>query len=306
MTVVSAPIIEDAPLEPARRRFSAPAARRLLDNVERLLELERAQLPLWWVTAFGAGIAGWLWLSGPRAWTALLLVALALATAGVALGPARRLSRALAWGGLALALGCGWIWLRAEQVASPRLERAGVHRFAARVEQVENRAARGDIRLRLAPARSSRLPPRVRVSFPLEDRPEGLAVGAIVTMRARLQPPPPMAFPGTHDFARDAWFAGIGGVGRALGPPEVAVSAKPGGLDSIRARLGQHIAARLPGSPGGIATALATGDQAAVAEDDAEAMRRSGLTHLLSVSGLHIAAVVGAAMIVAFKLLALS
>ena len=35
-------------------------------------------------------------------------------------------------------------------------------------------------------------------------------------------------------------------------------------------------------------------------------MRRSGLAHLLSVSGLHIAAVVGAAMLLTLKLLALS
>jgi len=62
----------------------------------------------------------------------------------------------------------------------------------------------------------------------------------------------------------------------------------------------------LPGSAGGIATALATGDQAAVTEEDAEAMRRSGLAHLLSVSGLHIAAVVGAAMLLSLRLLALS
>ena len=41
-------------------------------------------------------------------------------------------------------------------------------------------------------------------------------------------------------------------------------------------------------------------------EDDAEAMRRSGLTHLLSVSGLHIAAVVAFAMFLSLKLLALS
>ena len=41
-------------------------------------------------------------------------------------------------------------------------------------------------------------------------------------------------------------------------------------------------------------------------EADAEAMRRSGLTHLLSVSGLHIAAAVGAAMLLTLKLLALS
>lgn len=49
-----------------------------------------------------------------------------------------------------------------------------------------------------------------------------------------------------------------------------------------------------------------TGDQNAVDEQNAEAMRRSGLTHLLSVSGLHIAAAVGFAMFLSLKLLALS
>ena len=49
-----------------------------------------------------------------------------------------------------------------------------------------------------------------------------------------------------------------------------------------------------------------TGDQNAVDRDDADAMRRAGLTHLLSVSGLHIAAVVAFAMFVSLRLLALS
>ena len=115
-----------------------------------------------------------------------------------------------------------------------------------------------------------------------------------------------MALPGTYVFARDAWFRGIGGVGRALGPIELIAPGRSGGLDGIRARLGQHIRERLPGPAGGIATALANGDQNAVDQDDADAMRRSGLTHLLSVSGLHIAAAIGAAMLLTLKLLALS
>ena len=45
----------------------------------------------------------------------------------------------------------------------------------------------------------------------------GIAAGATVRLRARLAPPPPMALPGTYDFARDAWFQGIGAVGKALG-----------------------------------------------------------------------------------------
>ena len=208
-------------------------------------------------------------------------------------------------GGLALAAGCALIWWRSEWVASPRLERPLVTTFEARVEKVESRAAKGDLRLTLAPAGDA-LPPRVRVSFPEAGAPHGLGKDAVVRVRSRLQPPPPMALPGSHDFARDAWFAGIGGVGRAIGPVEVVRPSDSGGLDALRDRLGRHIREQLPGRGGGIATALATGDQAAVGEEDAEAMRRSGLAHLLSVSGLHIAAAVGAAMLLSLKLLALS
>jgi len=115
-----------------------------------------------------------------------------------------------------------------------------------------------------------------------------------------------MALPGTYDFARDAWFKRIGAVGKALGPVEVLQPGYPESLESVRQRLGSHIHDRLPGHESGIAIALVTGDQNSVTREDADAMRASGLTHLLSVSGLHIAAVVAAAMLLSLKLLALS
>lgn len=67
MAWVSAPNIEDAPLEHAPTRFSFAAALRLNDRIEAFLEAERAQLPLWFVAAFASGIAAWLWLPGPAA-----------------------------------------------------------------------------------------------------------------------------------------------------------------------------------------------------------------------------------------------
>jgi competence protein ComEC len=177
--------------------------------------------------------------------------------------------------------------------------------FEAKVEKVEPLVAKGDVRLTLAPS-DPKLPPRVRVSAPAEHAPAGITDGARVRIRARLTGPPPMALPGTYDFARDAWFKQIGAVGRALGPVELLALGDSHGLNEVRERLGRHIRERLPGAAGGIATALANGDQNAVGKDDADAMRRSGLTHLLSVSGLHIAAAIGAAMLLTLKLLALS
>lgn len=304
MYELSAPNIVVAPLEPARSSFLPARVAALAGAVERLLERERAQLPLWFVVAVGAGVAGWLNLPGPIAWTGFLIAAAGIFGAGLIL-PEWRIGRALIGAGAALALGCGVIWLRSTIVAAPVLERPVVARFSGTIEKVETKAARGDLRLTIRPDGDD-LPNRIRLSLPIEGAPDGLARGARIAARARLAPPPPMAFPGTHDHARDFWFQGVGGTGRALGPVIVTRPVSPSGMDLIRSQLDTHIRERLPGSSGTIATALATGDQHAVSEDDAEAMRRSGLTHLLSVSGLHIAAAVGAAMLLTLKLLALS
>jgi competence protein ComEC len=274
------------------------------ERVEVFLERERGQLPPWFVVGFGAGIAAWFTLDQPHHWAVFLCLSGALALAGLA-ARGGRAERAAGWFGLALTLGCALVWARSAYVAAPRLERPLVTEFRATVERVETRTAKGDLRLTLAPS-DAKLPPRVRVSLKLKDAPEGIAAGAVLEVRARLAPPPPMALPGGYDFARDAWFRGIGGVGRALGTVKIVESGGNSGIDAIRERLGAHVRTQLPGPSGGIATALATGDQNSVLEPDAEAMRRSGLTHLLSVSGLHIAAVVGAAMLLTLKLLALS
>ena len=302
MDWTSAPNIEDASLEPAHRLFSPAWLGALNDRLEAFLEAERGQLPLWFVASFGLGIALWFALGDPKAWTGLLCLGGAAAMLGLAWRQGRA-GRALAGFGIALTLGCGLIWLRSNMVAAPRLDHPQMADVDGRVELVETLAAKGDLRLTIATATPG-LPPRVRVSLPQEDAPKGLAASARVKLKARLAPPPPMALPGMHDFARDAWFRGLGAVGRTIGPVVIVDPKVPTGLDRMRGDLDRHIRARLPGPSGSIATALATGDQNAVSKEDALAMRRSGLTHLLSVSGLHIAAVVGAAMFLTLKLLA--
>ena len=227
MDWTSAPNTEDAPLEPAPPSFLFLRISAVSGRIEAFLERERAQLPLWFAVAFAAGIAAWLWLPGPSQWTAFIAIALGLAAAGPVLGPSRR-GRALLSGGLAMAAGCALIWWRSELVSSPRLDRPVVASFEAVVERLETRAAKGDLRLTLAPTTTG-LPSLVRASLSEDDAPKGLGEGAIIRLRARLQPPPPMALPGSHDFARDAWFQGIGGVGRAIGPLEIIEPAASGG-----------------------------------------------------------------------------
>ena len=62
----------------------------------------------------------------------------------------------------------------------------------------------------------------------------------------------------------------------------------------------------VPGPDGTIAAALITGTRAAISEEDTEAYRDSGLAHVLSISGYHMAVVAGVVFFVVRALLALS
>jgi len=275
----------------------------LFASAESFLDREREALPLWWVVALGSGVALWLILPGSTRWTAVLWIA-----AGVTVGAratSGRVGKVLSGGAIAVLLGLSLIWWRSEQVATSRLDRPSMQTVVAVVERVEAIPTRDLVRLVLR-TQDPALPPRIRVNADVKNVPDSLGAGSTVRLKARLTGPMNMPLPGAHDYARDAWFAGIGAIGKALGPVDVMVPGETSGLDRWRADLDRHIRAQLDPSAGGIATALATGDQNALPQADAEAMRRSGLAHLLSVSGLHIAAAIGAAFLISLHLLSLS
>lgn len=294
---------------PFQRQWARIASAR--DRLEVRLEAERDQLALWLPVMLGSGVALWFVLAGAHARLSTLLALAAIGMAGLAVGQGGRAGRAVAIGAAAMAVGLvGMAW-RADRVAAPVLARPLVVRFAARIERVEPLAARELVRLTLAPIGAGRdgrdrpitLPGRLRVNLAEADAPKGIGSDAVVRLKARLMPPPAAAVPGAYDYARVAWFQRIGATGRGFAPVEVVA---PGaGGPGLREALGAHITAELPGSTGGIAAALATGDVGAITQQDADAMRAAGLAHLLSVSGLHITAVVGATMVLVMRLLAL-
>ena len=271
--------------------------------MERRLEAERDQLPLWLPVALGAGVSAWFLLPTPRWWMVAGLVFAAIALGAMSIGRGGRGPRAVAIGGFAALIGLCLVWSRAERVAAPVLARPAVVVVEGLAERVEPLPARELVRVAISTGGGA-LPPRVRVNLAEGDVPAGLGAGAVVRLRARLMPPPPPSVPGAYDFARVAWFTGLGATGRGFAPVEVLRAGRPGG--DLRRTLTAHINQRLEGSAGGIAAALVTGDEGAIGEADAEAMRRAGLAHLLSVSGLHITAVVAGVMLVVLKLLALS
>ncbi len=279
--------------------------RQVADSIERGLEAERDQLALWLPVALGGGIAAWYVLPLIIAWKAFIIAMSALAFVGFAIGLKRRLGVALLIGGLATASGCGVAWWRSESVATSVLMRPAMVDFEAKIERVELRGNDKGIRLLLSPAAAANLPRHVRVSVAKEDMPTGLVTQDRIRLKARLMPPATAMVPGAYDFARVAWFQGIGATGKVIGKIERLESPIVRSA-SIRDRLSAHVGAQLEGSVGGIATAFVTGDRGAISERDEEVMRDAGLAHLLSISGLHITAVVAAAMGLVLRLLALS
>lgn len=283
--------------------------RALITKLESWLEAERERIGLWLPVALAAGIACWFALPSPPYWLGWIMLCCGMALAAQLLMPGGRARAALVGLGLLMAVGCVLIWAKALMLGQPPLERAVFAAFRARVIAVEPQPARGRTRLLLAPqSGASGLPERVRINVADTDMParEQIGPGAVIKVRARLMPPAPAAVPGAYDFAVQAYFSGIGATGRALPPVRVIEPARPNGIAAWRESLSRHIRARLPGSEGGIAAALATGDRGAISEADEEAMRRSGLSHLLSISGLHVSALIAAVILITYRLLALS
>ncbi len=272
--------------------------------MERFLERQRDRLPLWIPVAAGAGVSAWFALPGRNAWIAWLSAMAALFVAGWLLPRHGRLRQAVLIVSVMAALGMGIAWMRALSVAGPLPTRPAVLTFAGEVEDVEVQTAKDRLRVTMAPDHAAGLPPRVRVTIDRVDAPGTLAAGDRIMLRARLVPPPEASVPGGYDFARTAWFMRLGAIGKAIGPVTRVTAARGG--DGFRERLSAYVRTRIPGSAGGIAAAFASGDRGGISPEDEQSMRSSGLTHLLSISGLHVTAVIGAAMFLALRLLALS
>lgn len=275
-----------------------------------LLVSERERWALWLPVLVGCGVAVYFALPREPAplWGG---AATAAALAGVWLFRRHALGRILSIALCAMALGFAAAQLRADIVAAPVLDsRIGPVSIAGTVLRVEERVA--DRRLVLGNLAIDRLPPgETPARIRLTHRTAGpdILPGDRVKLRATILPPPSPAAPGAFDFARQAWFEQIGGVGFTLGPAQIEAAARDSGWQARLARLRHtitdRIGATIKGAAGGIATSLITGERGAIPERDLDAMRDSGLAHLLSISGLHMSLVAGIAFFTLRLILAL-
>ncbi|MFH1339723.1 MAG: ComEC/Rec2 family competence protein, partial [Pseudomonadota bacterium] len=151
---------------------------------------------------------------------------------------------------------------------------------------------------------------RVRLSVRKGTAP---AVGSFVELKARLLPPLAPLRPGAYDFGRDMYFAGIGASGFVTGRIKTAAPPDSGGwslryaafMQGLRDAIDARIGAVLDGDRRAIATALLTGRRDAITAPVNDAMFISGLGHVLSISGYHMAVVAGVVFFAVRALLAL-
>jgi competence protein ComEC len=170
-------------------------------------------------------------------------------------------------------------------------------RFVLRLTRME--APRGELKL-----------DRVRLSVRKGSAP---AVGSFVQLKARLLPPLAPVRPGSYDFGRDMYFQGIGASGFVMGaiataPPsaERSVALRYAAfMQGLRDGIDARIRTALDGDNRAIATALLTGRRDAISEPVNNAMFISGLGHVLSISGYHMAVVAGVVFFAVRALLAL-
>lgn len=281
----------------------------MVTAVETFLDAHPFERGLWLVVAFAAGIVAWLALPTATDWIAFIALSGGLAIIAIALVPERRwphLRLALFGLGAMAAAGSGTIWARSALVGQPGIDRPVVLTIEGKLLERREEPAKDRVRLvLLARLTASPQPVRVRVNLPSTRDDASLVEGSIVRLRARLMPPAPPVLPGAYDFARAAWFDGLAASGSVLG--NVVVVRKAGGETTVRKvqrLLAVHVRSQLSGAPGAIAAAFASGDRGAIATADEDAMRDAGLTHLLSISGLHVSALVGAVYFIVSRLLA--
>ena len=144
-------------------------------------------------------------------------------------------------------------------------------------------------------------------------RPLQADVGRYVRCWSVLRPPPAPVLPWDYAFDRHAYFERLDAVGyvqgacraAGLGPRPDVGNRLQHTVSTMRRQTALYVAAQAGDRAGGFAAALMSGDRSLMSEADREALRGSGLAHLMAISGLHMGLVCGLVFVFARRLLGL-
>ncbi|MCJ2140806.1 ComEC/Rec2 family competence protein [Methylobacterium sp. E-066] len=276
-------------------------------------EVEQRRLFPWLAVAFGAGILVFFAGADGTPWLAAPLAGAALALAPVPFLGARPAALAVVLALAAGFLGFAAATWRVTQVAAPILARTTIGPLTGMIEALDEREVGARLVIRVenfAGLDPTVRPLRVRVSF---RKAPPLRPGDFIAATARLLPPPEAARPGGYDFARDAYFQGIGAVGSLLGAITVREPPTPPPLrlrlaallDEARNALTRRIAQAEGSQAGAVAAALVTGKRGLIGPAANDALRAAGIYHVVSISGLHMVLAAGVVFWLVRALLAL-
>lgn len=143
----------------------------------------------------------------------------------------------------------------------------------------------------------SEIPKRLRVSSAAKN--SEILPGETITGLVRLQPVSGPVYPGGYDFSFFAWHQGMGASGFFMGrPSKSAVNHDLNvseqfiiHINRIRLSVEKRILKAMPDATGKIAVALVTGNKTYIPSDVQDSLRKTGLAHILAISGLHMALV---------------
>lgn len=187
--------------------------------------------------------------------------------------------------------------LETERLSTPLLKYPGTFEISGRVAELVPSDKRTRVVLRSVKHlhQSPELLAGVQLSA-FNQHVLGLKVGDFVQVRARLEPISGPVIPDGYDFRRAGYFKGISARGFLLGEavPFLEFSDRQGPslrdrLNRLRSYISERISEALPGQGGALASALLVGQRAGIAEEVQQALRSSGLAHILAISGLHMA-----------------
>jgi len=205
-----------------------------------------------------------------------------------------------------IAAGCAWIAsagaLRIAFALAPPAEDSIAHRtgalpmrIAGRVGGLPEPNARG-ARIQVDAESAGASPAHGRLRLVVLEGIPPVLPGDRVEFRARLHPPRDYRNPGVPDRTLPDRARGVRAVAAVPRAADVTLLSRgpPGPMRAIaalRASLSRRLSLRTRGDARALLGALTLGERALISEAVETAFRRSGTTHLLSVSGVHLAAI---------------
>jgi competence protein ComEC len=137
-----------------------------------------------------------------------------------------------------------------------------------------------------------------------KEKTNDLSVNDTVTVIADLFPHPDRTSPYSLDFKRAGFFQGISGTGKVKKITSIK-KRKRYSLELFRFHLTNNLKEKLTLINGAIAAALVTGDRSSIPLQISQSFVDSGVAHILSISGLHMAIIVSCVFFISRRLLCL-